>query len=387
MTQPLKKRILLAIPTITSYHTFLKELMESLVIQGWDTHLACALEPIRGFDCYKEAVAGKTHHIDFPRGANPKRHLLAALQLRKLVKEICPQLIHCHFGVTSFTAALARRPSWPFTIATIQGLTFPQTHGLRKWVFGACEYWSQRQMDGTWVLTQCDVDAFASLGVQNKMFLQSSKGFGCRLDLFDRSRYGKDGLQALRRSLGIKQDDFVFIFIGRQVQFKGFAVAVRAFTNIANEYSQVKLLLVGERDPLHPTGLCAAEEKYLRSSQNIVHVGWVNDVAKYLAISDANVFPSKREGMPVNLMESLAMGVPVITSNSRGCRDVIRNDIDGLLILELTERAFEAAMRRLLGDGSLRSRLAENALAGRARFDRRAWIKEQIEIYDRFLNR
>lgn len=387
MAQPINKRILLAIPTITSYHTFLKELMESLVTQGWDVHLACSLEPIHGFDCYKEAVAGKTHHIDFPRGANPTRHLLAALQLRKLVKEICPQLIHCHFGVTSFTAALARQPSWPFTIATIQGLTFPQTRGLRKWVFGACEYWSQRRMDGTWVLTQCDVDAFASLGVRDKVFLQSSKGFGCRLDLFDRSSYGTAGLLALRRSLGIKQDDFVFIFVGRQVHFKGFAVVVRAFTNIAKEYSHVKLLLVGERDPVHPTGLCAAEEKYLRSSNNIVRVGWVSDVAKYLAIADANVFPSKREGMPVNLMESLAMGVPAITSNSRGCRDVVRDHVDGLVVPGSTERAFETAMRRLLGDSGLRSLLAENALAGRARFDRRAWITEQVEIYDRFLNR
>ncbi len=344
------------------------------------------MEPIRGFDSYKESVMGKVHHIDFARGANPATHLRSALQLRNLVAEIKPQLIHCHFGATAFTGALARQPGWPGTITTVQGLTFPQSRGLRKFLFMACEYWSQRRMDGTWVLTQSDVDAFKRIGVRNRVFLQNSKGFGCRLDLFDRARYPEHTLRELRLQLRILPDDFVFIFVGRQVYFKGFAVLFRAFMSIAENYPQVKLLLVGERDPLHPTGLSAREERSVQESSNVISVGWVNDVSKYLALAQVNVFPSRREGMPVNLMESLAMGIPVITSDSRGCRDVVTHNHDGLLIDQPTAVSVGAAMQLLLRDTSLRLRFSENALAGRGRFDRTAWISEQITIYERLLN-
>jgi len=380
-----QRSILLAIPTITSYHTFLKELMGSLAEDGWDVHLACSLNPIPGFDSYDEAVVGTAHDVAFPRGANPLGHLRAALSFRKLVTKIGPHLIHCHFGVTAFTAALARRSRWPPCIATIQGLFFPQGSGWRRWFIGACECWSQLRMTGTWVLTECDLEAFASLGIRRNVFLQESKGFGCRLDLFDRANFWEEESHQLRRSLGIQPDDFVFVFVGRQVEFKGFNLAVRAFRNIAGEHPQAKLLLVGERDPLHPTGLQRVEEKAVCSSSGIISVGWQRNVARYLALAHVNVFPSSREGIPVNLMESLAMGVPVITSNSRGCRDVVRHGIDGLVLRRSTVEELADAMQHLLRNDALRREMIQNALADRGRFDRKSWIGEQMGIYERIL--
>jgi glycosyltransferase involved in cell wall biosynthesis len=67
----------------------------------------------------------------------------------------------------------------------------------------------------------------------------------------------------------------------------------------------------------------AAEDHAYKNCAQIIDAGYTDDVASYLAISDAMVFPSQREGMPVCLMEALAMGVPVITRASRGCRDVV----------------------------------------------------------------
>src|SRR5436190_23345297 len=117
---------------------------------------------------------------------------------------------------------------------------------------------------------------------------------------------------------------------------------------IARNCPRVKLLLVGERDPLHPTGLSALEERSVQENPDVVSVGWVSDVSKYLAVAQVNVFPSSREGMPVNLMESLAMGVPVITSDSRGCRDVVTHNVDGLIIGQPNPAAVGAAMQTLL---------------------------------------
>ena len=64
------RRILLVIPTITSYYTFLHELVSELRKRGWDTHLAFQIKAIDGFDCYVEAVAATTHFVNTARGAS-----------------------------------------------------------------------------------------------------------------------------------------------------------------------------------------------------------------------------------------------------------------------------------------------------------------------------
>lgn len=382
----LPKRILIVIPTITSYHMFLEELAGELNAEGWEVHLACVSKPIAGFDCYEAPKDVQVHHIDFPRGANPVKLLLAARLLRRLVVTLRPAIIHSHFAITSLTAAIARSDLFPPTIATIHGLTFAHATGIRKGIFGFCERWSQRHLDGTWVLTQCDVNAFRRIGVLEKVFLHKSMGIGCRLDIFDRDRYQALQLLELRKELGIGRDDFVFAFVGRQVHFKGFAVVIRAFMGLVADFPETKLLLIGVRDPRHPTGLSRAEESNMNTSSSIISVGWVRDVPRYLALAHANVFPSNREGMPVNLMESLAMGVPVITSDSRGCRDVVRHNVDGLVVDGLNVTSFGDAMRSVIASPPLRARFEANALADRRRLDRSAWIAEQISIYAEVLN-
>lgn len=385
--QASRRRILIAIPTVTSYRLFLSELMGEMVARGWDVHFASSLDPIKGFDCYTEPIAGTVHSIRFPRGANLVGHMKAARSLNALVQRIQPDIIHCHFSVAAFTAAMARRRGWPPTIATIQGLMFPEASGWRKAVFGLAEGFAHLRLDGTWVLTQSDVNALAAFGLRSGVFLQKSSGFGCRLDRFDRNRFSATEIGALRKKCGIDDDDFVFIFVGRQVHFKGFGLVVRSFLEIARTQRRAKLLLVGQRDPLHATGLTSDEELALAKSDRIIQLGWQQDVARFFPLAHVNVFPSQREGIPVNLMESLAMGVPVITLDSRGCRDVVRTEIDGLVISEPTVTMMQSAMERMMNDEALRSRFSANALAGRDRFNRSTWIDEQVRIYEQVLAR
>jgi len=82
-------------------------------------------------------------------------------------------------------------------------------------------------------------------------------------------------------------------------------------------------------------------------------------------------------------MESLAMGVPVLTVNSRGCREVVRNNVDGLVISENSIEALAEAMTALQDDSEKLSRFSKNAIAGRDRFDRSHFIHGQFELFER----
>src|SRR5262249_57137434 len=91
--------------------------------------------------------------------------------------------------------------------------------------------------------------------------------------------------------------------------------------------------------------------------------------------------PSQREGMPVWLMEALAMGVPVITASTRGCREVVQHGVDGLVLADCAPSRIARAICDLASSPEMHGDFGRNALAGRQRFDRRIFVAQQVHAY------
>ena len=119
---------------------------------------------------------------------------------------------------------------------------------------------------------------------------------------------------------------------------------------------RARLLLIGARDRLHPTGLSAEKERTLKASPQVIDIGFRTDVERCLPAADVLLFPSRREGTPVCAMEALALGVPVITCDARGCREVVRDGVDGLVLRDGRLATLRAAMQAVLYDEGLRRR-------------------------------
>jgi len=259
--------------------------------------------------------------------------------------------------------------------------------GAKKRLLKTAEKWASSQLDEVWVLTEDDRVGLSMVAPSAKINKQISYGFGCDLDRFNPAKILPGEREALLLQLGLTSDHHIFAFIGRQVYFKGFNITIRAFLRLGQAYPDVRLLLIGQRDALHPTGLTQDEEKALEISTQIINLGWQTEVQKYLSITRAVVFPSKREGMPVCLMEALAMGVPIITYDSRGCRDIVRNQLDGIVLKECTVDSIVSAVKLLAKDKNLHSRFVTNALVGRGRFSRLNYVREQIQIYEQIYSK
>jgi glycosyltransferase involved in cell wall biosynthesis len=258
--------------------------------------------------------------------------------------------------------------------------------GIRSRLLRKAETWASRRLDAVWVLTEDDLQGLSEAAPRARIEKQQSLGFGCDLSRFDPASIHLEQRNQVREQLGLTSDHIVFAFIGRRVQFKGFDLTVHAFLDFAEKDPNVRLLLLGTHDPLHPTGLTEKEEELASKSPQIIDLGWQAQVQKYLSITHVVVFPSQREGVPVCLMEALAMGVPVITRDTRGCRDVVRHQIDGLVLKDCTADKISKAMRKLAYDKDLRDSLSQNALRDRERFDRYNYVREQIEIYENILS-
>ncbi len=373
-------RILFVVPNIVSYHFFIGDVCAALRAAGHDPHAVCGMDASFGGGEVADERA-TMHTVDFPRGMNPLGHLRAARELDALVRKLQPDIIHTHFSAALFTTAVARRAHWPLTHGTFHGASFPMMHGLKRHILRFAESWAASRFDDVWVLTPDDRKALQTAAPSARVHVYRSPGIGCLLEHFHPDRVPAAERAALRAELGIPPDAVVFVFVGRLVDFKGFGLTVRAFLRLAADHARFRLLNVGPADPIHPSGLTPEEECARKECPQIIDVGLRKDVWRYLAISDVMTFPSQREGMPVCIMEALAMGVPVITADSRGCRDVVRDEIDGLVLRDPGVETMSDAMRRLGEDEVFRRRLGTAALADRERFSRDGYVREQVELY------
>jgi glycosyltransferase involved in cell wall biosynthesis len=234
-------------------------------------------------------------------------------------------------------------------------------------------------MDTVCVLNREDGAVMRSILPANRVRVVASSGVGCDLDACDPTRFSLRSREELRTRLGIHPDALVVAFVGRRTAFKGFDVAVKGFLGARLE--QATLLLVGAADDSHGSGLTVAERKIVSADRRIVDAGWQWDVAPYLAVTDVCLLPSVREGLPVTAMEALAMAVPVVTVNSRGCRDVVRDGIDGVVLRAADPELIADSLRTLAADRERLRTMAQAAYDGRSRFDRRHYVAAELELY------
>jgi glycosyltransferase involved in cell wall biosynthesis len=106
------------------------------------------------------------------------------------------------------------------------------------------------------------------------------------------------------------------------------------------------------------------------ASEDVVLAGWREDVADLMALMDVFVLPSWREGLPRSAVEAAASGVPLVLTDIRGCREVVRDGVEGTLVPVRSPVALAAAIARLLDDPDLRLRMGRAARArAEERFD------------------
>jgi len=380
-------KLLFVIPSITNYFTFLEDLIEELNRRDHKVHLATSRKHIARISAYRRNIECEVHDIDFPRAIDPFRHFAAAKKVKQLVHQIQPDIVNIHFSAALFTAMLGKDESWPITTGTIHGLGSPLISGWRKIMISQAEKWSAERADEIFVLTDDDREYLQNKAKKATVKVLNSFGMGCDLERFDPQRIDDSKIESLKSELGISDQDFVYIFIGRQTNFKGFDKVVRAFMLAKQERPNSKLLLVGEKDRIHPTSLKAKYERALRTDPSIIKVGWRENVQEYLSLSQLNVFPSEREGLPVNLMESLAMGVPVLTIDSRGCKEVVRDKVDGRVMKDFSVKALSEEMIQLQDSPEQLKAFSKNAIEGRTRFDRKHFVDNQLSIFERLVEK
>jgi N,N'-diacetylbacillosaminyl-diphospho-undecaprenol alpha-1,3-N-acetylgalactosaminyltransferase len=169
-------------------------------------------------------------------------------------------------------------------------------------------------------------------------------------------------LDALRAELCIDSADVVITMVAaRAVWSKGVREFVEACAQIAQKRSHARFVLLApiETDSLHsvPAAYLIAAEK--RNPKFRWLSTFRRDVRELLALSDVVTLPSYyREGVPKVLLEAMAMGKPIVTTNNVGCREVVDHGVNGMLVPMRDSAALAVALEELIADPETRARYA-----------------------------
>jgi len=351
--------ILITLAEVGGAQTYVTQLLPALVLR-YDVIVAAAGPgPLRA--AVEGAGATYVRLRQLRRSIGP-RDVFALLEVVRLMRRIRPRLVHLNsskVGVLGrFAAAIA---GVPVRVFTVHGWAFKASSGASRTLY----LWADRLARPLTTAFICVSDTELAAGVAARTCV-----LGRASVIFNAADV--DG--APQSQLSGRPP--LIVSVGRLKEPKDFVTFARALTLLDASSFRARLLGDGpDRGAVEAIGApleLAGEQK---------------DVPAQLAQADVFVLSSRSEGLPMSILEAMAAGLPVVASAVGGVPELVVDGETGLLVPPGDERALAAALARIVGDASLRTRLGA---AGRARAEERFALElfraRHIELYARLLD-
>jgi len=372
-------RILHLTTTAVSLDWLLAPQLQAFASAGFEVMTASAPG-----DHVDEITARGIHHIEVPsltRNMDLAADRAAWSELQGLLREQRPHILHTHNPKPGVLGRLlGRRSGVPIVVNTVHGLYAQPTDPLtRRGPVFAAERFAAAFSDAELVQNPEDVEVLRSLGLpSDRVHLL---GNGIDLQRFSPAEAKVRTARKIRRKLGIGSAVPVVGMVGRLVWEKGYGELFDAVRVLRNRHAAPFAVVV-----VGPPGAGAdgVDRDAMAEMEALgVHfLGSRTDVDVLLCLFDVFVLPSHREGYPRSAMEASALGVPVIATDVRGCRQVVDDGRSGLLVPVRDPAALADAIESLVVDPLLRERLG-NAARDRAlvEFDQDRVIARTLAVY------
>ena len=298
-------------------------------------------------------------------------------------------VVHTHTPKAGLLGPLsARLAGVPCVVHTVHGLLFHDNMPvLSRLPFILAEAATARLVGHLLFQSQEDMKVAARLRIASTAKIQY-QGNGIDVQHFNPVRVPTESRLALRREWDFPADGFVVGMVGRLVKEKGYEEFLKAAHALSLRWANVRFLVIGpvERDQKDGIDVEALCPPALRS--RLRWIGMRLDMPELYTAMDLFVLPSRREGIPRALMEASAMGLPVVASDIRGCREVVVPDETGLLVPMRDPVALAAAIEKII------ERPAESRAMGQAgrvhivaNFDESQVIDRLIMFYRKILKK
>jgi glycosyltransferase involved in cell wall biosynthesis len=300
-----------------------------------------------------EAERFVLHPIPFMRGSlSPVATISTIAALRRVHREVQPALTH-HVALQACVLGMLATLGLPVVcVNAFIGLGYlfisrdNKARMVRSLVLALLRFLINRKNCIALVQNSDDMAALLSLGIAKS-----------RIALIAGSGVDVDRFTPTPEPAGPP----TFGFVGRLLDDKGIRTLVAAHRLLRARLPTMRLLIAGTPDPANPASVTEAETRSWNEQAGISWLGQVNDIVGFWSRTHAAVLPSRREGLPLSLLEAAACGRAMIASDVPGCREIVIHQQTGLLFPVDDAAALADAMARLATDRELRVRCATAA--------------------------
>lgn len=326
---------LMAIQFFTEHIKFWHEM-------GYCVDLACSPvggrvdELIKFFDGIEN---GSIRTVDLNRSPFKISNLKGYLQLRKLAKQQHYDTVVTNEPVMGLLTRLAFANKKETKVTYIaHGFHFYKGGSkLNNLIYKAIEGFAAHFTDSLVTINREDFEAAKEFTLKKNGTVRYIPGIGVKTSKFYKS--SKENRIEIRKELGLYDDDFVIAVIGELNDNKNQEAIIRAIALLKNECPKLKALFMGKGEKAeYLKNLCDE----LNIDDRTHFLGYRHDVNRILSVCNSGASASFREGLPLNIIEEMASGLPIVASENRGHRDIITED-SGVLLQENTSEEFAKA--------------------------------------------
>ena len=318
-------------------------------------------------DNFKQELlkSGKTvYELSIPRGIS---NISAIISAYKKVKLICDKnkydIIHCHSPIGGVIARLAARKSrknGTKVIYTAHGFHFFKGAPLKNWLIYFPIEWICSFVTDVLITINSEDYNFAKKYMHAKR-IEYIPGVGInteKISLVDVDRKVK------RSEIGVEQDNIAVLSVGELNDNKNHETILKAIAKLARKDITYVICGLGDKEEY-----LQKLAKDLGIENNLILLGYRDDVIEICKCCDIFAFPSKREGLGLAALEAMASGLPVVTSNVHGIPDYSQDGITGFSCAPMNIEAFAENINKLANSKELRLQMGEHNKANVKKFD------------------
>lgn len=338
---------------------------------GWQVDVACR----------KDAeIPGCSTVYDLPCSRNPFRGgLIKSIRMvRQLLRENTYDAVHCHTLTGTIVARLAARPfrrKGLKVLYTAHGFRFQKGGSLIPWLTAYPMEKVLSYFTDVLITINNEDFSFAKKHLSPPAVIRKISGIGVSLKKFS---HISETDNLTRASLGLSDTDFVLIYVAELSANKNQIQLLEMMEHLRPYLPQVKLLLVG---PDHTNGRLQKLTTQKGLSDIVQFLGWRNDVPALLALADVVTASSKTEGLPINLMEAMAAGIPVIAMDNRGHRELVIDRVTGRLLPRSDVKGMADAVLELAAQPDMAKKYTDAAKAHIRTYDEQNVLQELRSVY------
>lgn len=344
-----------------------KGLIKALIERG---HEVVAISPVSHGGQFREKLIGigvRHIEIELTRFLNPKGDFEYVKTLQRILSQEKPEIVHTFTMKPNVWGTLAaRRAKVPAVVSLVEGFGFMYSDApgwkpaLKRKILMSALRFGFKRADRVWFMNQDDMkDSIRENAIrpEKAVFIRS-----CGVDSseFSPAAVPDEALAALRAEFGATEETRFVVCVGRMTWQKGVREFVDASKIVAKTVPGALFLLLGEIQKDSPD---VVDEAYLRdaASPNFRWLDFRNDVPALMKIADVVVLPTYyREGVPAVLLQAMAFSKPLVATDWVGCREVVRDGVNGYLCPIKDATALADRIQRVLTDSDLARRFGEN---------------------------